>query len=120
MIRREDNSTKYTAAEFVGSAIIGLVAAQLTLPVIRLMVPSNPEYLSWKCVIAAVCAGLYIECIIVLAKAKKKNASARKLLLIGSLVVYFAALVGGELAGILWISQSDEGLRSEFTITGAP
>jgi hypothetical protein len=106
MIRREDNSTKYTAGEFVGSAVIGLVAAHFTLPVIRWMVPSNPEYLSWKCAIAAVCAGLYIECIIVLAKAKKKNASARKLLLIGSLVVYFAALVGGEFAGILWISEA--------------
>jgi hypothetical protein len=106
MVHGEDKWIKYLGGVFIGSSVIGLIAAFLTLPVIRWMVPSDPEYLSWKCAIAAVCVGLYIECTIVLGKAKKKNDSARKLLLIGSLVVYFAALAGGQFTGILSISGS--------------
>jgi hypothetical protein len=104
MVHRKDQWIEDLGGEFVASTVTGIVAALLTLPVIRWMVPSNPEHLTWKCLIAAVCVGLYMECVILLAKAKKKNDSARKLFLIGSLVTYFAALAGGEFTGILSIS----------------
>jgi hypothetical protein len=81
--------------------LTGIVCAELTLPLIRWFVPSNCEHLNSKYAIAAVCIALYTECIILLARFKIRNDSALKVFLTTSLMVYAAALAGGQIAGIL-------------------
>lgn len=103
MVHGEDKWIKYFGGEFIGSAVIALVAFLPTLPLIDWIFPSNPKYLSWNCAIASVFVALYLETMILIGNAKRKNDSARKRFVLWSLNSYFAGLVGLETVKILRI-----------------
>lgn len=86
------------------SAVVGIAAALLSLPVIRWLLPPDHQQINWKCAIAAVCMALFLESTILLGRAARKGDSAKRLFLMRSLAVYFAALAGGQISGVLWIS----------------
>jgi hypothetical protein len=103
MVHGEDKWIKDLGGEFIGSAGIALVAFLLTLPLIDWIFPSNPEYLGWNCAAASVFVALYLETMILVANAKRKNDSARKRFVMWSLNSYFAGLAGAEIVKILRI-----------------
>ncbi|HZC46317.1 MAG TPA: hypothetical protein VE243_07565 [Candidatus Acidoferrum sp.] len=84
------------------ATITGIVASILTGPAVRWLVPWNREQLIRPFALITICVGLYLECVMLLAKSTNNNDSARKLFLIKSLAVYFGARAGGEIAQILW------------------
>ena len=86
-----------------GAAMVtGIVASLLTTHAVRWLVQWNREQLGRPVAITVICVGLYVEFVMLIAKSKVNNDSTRKLFLLRSLAVFFAAVAGGQIAQILW------------------
>ena len=78
------------------------MASLLTTHAVHWLVQWNREQLGRPVAITVICVGLYVEFVMLIAKSKVNNDSTRKLFLLKSLAVFFAAVAGGQIAQILW------------------
>jgi hypothetical protein len=83
------------------ATITGIVASLLTTHAVHGLVQWNREQLGRPVAITVICVGLYLEFVMLVAKSKVNNDSTRKLFLLKSLAVFFAAVAGGQIAQIL-------------------
>lgn len=103
-----DNNLKIT----LGSMAAGIVGAEVTLPIIRLIIPPDTAHLTSKAMIAAIFVAFFAVCTVLDMRAVKTDDDPRRIFLTRSLQIYFVALAAGEIAGILWISESFNFVRT--------
>jgi len=95
--------------ESVASLATAILAVLFTVPVIDHIVSSRPDAVSWKFAIMAVCVASYLESVILLAKATRREESAQKRFLMKSLNGYFAGIGTGEFCELLLVRRPELG-----------